>query len=232
MNLGPVHQFLGIKIHRDDTWVILGQKAYITTILALFGMEHTHTVSTPMDPNLQLDLAEDWREKELEHITNYEAVVGSLMYAAHATWPDISYAVVALSRYNSRPFTSHMTAAKIVLQYLKSTANFRLHFNGNGISIGMSIGIGIDIDNSLVGYLNSDCANDIMDRKSQGGQVFLPSNGPISWQSRKQSLIAMSTLEAVFIACLEASTEAEWLLQLQKDIHGKDFPPLQINCDN
>jgi hypothetical protein len=63
--------------------------------------------------------------------------------------------------------------------------------------------------------------------------VFLASNGgTVSWQSRKQSLIAMSTLEAEFIACSEASREAKWLPQLQKDIHGKDLPPLPINCDN
>jgi len=64
--------------------------------------------------------------------------------------------------------------------------------------------------------------------------VFLASNGAISWQSRKQSLITMSTLEAEFIACSEASREAKWLLQLQKDIHSfqKDSPLLPINYDN
>jgi hypothetical protein len=234
-NLGPARQFLGIEIHRDGTGVSLSQKAYITTILRRFDMEHTHDISTPMDPNVKLDLAEDRGEKELEDITDYQAVVGSLMYAALATRPDISYAVAALSRYNSRPFTSHMTAAKRVLQYLKSTADFRLHFNGNGIGIGIGngISIGIGIDNSLVGYSDSDWANDSADRKSQGGHVFLANNGgAVSWQSRKQGLIAMSTLEAEFIACSEASREAKWLLQLQKDIHGKDLPPLPINCDN
>ena len=63
--------------------------------------------------------------------------------------------------------------------------------------------------------------------------MFLASNsGAVSWQSQKQSLIAMSTLEAEFIACSEASSEAKWLLQLQKDIHGKDLPPLPIDCNN
>ena len=77
-----------------------------------------------MDRSIQLDLAEDRGKMELEDITDYRAVVGSPMYAALATRPDISYAVAALSRYTSRPFTSHMTAAKSVLQYLKSTADF------------------------------------------------------------------------------------------------------------
>jgi hypothetical protein len=62
--------------------------------------------------------------------------------------------------------------------------------------------------------------------------VFLASDGAISWQSPEQSLIAMSTLEAEFITCSEACREAKWLLQQQKDIHGKDLPPLPINCDN
>jgi hypothetical protein len=117
-----------------------------------------------------------------------------------------------------------MTAAKRVLQYLKSTADFRLHFNGNGIDIG----------NSLGGYSDSDWANDSVDHKSQGGHLFLASNGAISWQSQKQSLIAMSTLAAEFIACSEASRESKWLLQLQDDIHGSqnDSPPLPINCNN
>jgi len=141
-----------------------------------------------MDPNVKLDLAGNCGQKELDDITDYQAVVGSLMYAALATRPDISYAVTALSCYNSQPFTCHMTAAKRVLQYLKSTADFCLHFNRNGISV--------DIGNSLVGYSDSNWANDSADRKSQGGHVFLASNGAISWQSRKQSFIAMSTLKA------------------------------------
>jgi len=144
------------------------------------------------------------------------------MYRALATRPDISYAVATLSRYNSRPFTSHMTTPKRVLQYLKSKADSQRHFNG------------IDIGNSLVGYSDSDSANDSVDHKSEGGHLFLASNEAISWQSRKQSLIPMSTLEDEFIACSEASREAKWSLQFQKDIHSskKDSPPLPINCDS
>jgi hypothetical protein len=78
-----------------------------------------------------LDLAEDWGKKELKDITHYQAILGSLMYAALPTWPDISCVVAPLSRYNSRPFTSHMTTAMRVVQNLKSTADFRLHFTGN-----------------------------------------------------------------------------------------------------
>jgi len=149
-NLSPALQCLSIAIYHDEigTGISLGQKAYSTTILRQFGMEHSHGVSTPTDPKVKLDLAKDRGEKELEQedITDNQAGVESLMYAALATRPDISYAVAALSRYNSQLFTSHMTAARRVLQYLKSTADFRLHFTGNGIDIG----------NSLIGYSDSD----------------------------------------------------------------------------
>jgi hypothetical protein len=80
INLGPARQFLGIEIHHDrtgdGTGVSLGQKAYIITFFSQFGMEHTHDVSTPMYRNVKLDLAEDQGEKELEDITDYQAVVG------------------------------------------------------------------------------------------------------------------------------------------------------------
>jgi len=131
---------------------------------------------------MKLDLAEDQGERELEDITNYEAVGGSHMYAALATRPDILYAVTALSPYTLRLFPRHMTAETRVLQYLKFTADFQLHFNGNGIGIGIGIGIGtnidivIDIGNTLVGYSDSNWANDSANHKPQGGHVFLASN--------------------------------------------------------
>jgi hypothetical protein len=70
-NLIPARQFLGIEIHCEDTGISFGQKVYITTIIRRFGMEHTHGVSTPMDPNAKLDLAEDRGENELKDIRDY-----------------------------------------------------------------------------------------------------------------------------------------------------------------
>jgi len=158
---------------------------------------------------MKLVLAEDRGEKELKDIKGYQAIVSSLMYAALATRPDISFAVAALCRYNSRPFTSHLTAAKGVLQYLKSSADFRLHFSSTGSNDQLT-----GSNDQLTGYTDSDWANDSADRKCQGGHVFLLSNGAVSWQSRKQDLIAMSTLEAEYIACSDSSREAMWILQL------------------
>ena len=155
-----------------------------------------------MNTSVRLDLAEELGEREVDP-KEYQAIVGSLMYIALATRPDIAFAASALSRYNSQPRTSHLTTAKRVLRYLRKTADHCLHFNGN--------------DGEITGYTDSDWANDSADRKSQDGHVFLCNGGAISWQSRKQDLVALSTTEAEYIACPEASREARWLCQLQRD---------------
>jgi hypothetical protein len=147
--------------HNGEHGISFGQKAFITTILKRCHMQNAYEVSTPMVPNIELDIADDRGEKEheKESVKHYHVIVGSLMYAAFATRPDISY---ALCRYNSRPFTSHMIAANRVLQYLNATAYFRLHFNGNGNG-----------NDGIVGFTDSDWANDSTDRKSQGGHVIV-----------------------------------------------------------
>jgi hypothetical protein len=113
-NHGLAHQFLGIEIHREENGIgiSLGQKDFITAMHKQFNMQNAHDVSTPLDPNMKLDLAEDQGENKLNNIKAYQAIVGSLLYAALATLPDISFAVTALYKYSSCPFTSHLTAAK------------------------------------------------------------------------------------------------------------------------
>jgi hypothetical protein len=134
----------------------------------------------------------------------------------------MSFVVTTHCRYHSRPFSSHLTATKRVHQYPKSPTDVRLH------CISSSTGS----NDQLTGYADSDWANDSADQKSQGGHIFLLSNRAVLWQSRKQDPIAMSTLQAKYIACSEGSHEAKWLLQLHRDIHGEDASPLLINCDN
>ena len=103
--------------------------------------------------------------------------------------------------------------------------------NGNGGS-----GDGCSGDGKLTDYTDSDWANDSHDRKSQGGHIFIVGGGAVSWQSRKQDLVATSTLEAEYIACSEASREARWLQQLQRDIgdqpDGHIDKPLPIYTDS
>jgi hypothetical protein len=102
--LGPGRQFFGIEIHceQNRTSMKLGQMAFVTTILKRFNIQNDHAVSTLMDPNVMLDLAEDLGEKELNNIKDYQAIIGSVMYAVLATLPDMS-SLCHLSKPNTSP---------------------------------------------------------------------------------------------------------------------------------
>ena len=146
--------------------------------------------------------------------------MSSLMYAVQATGPDIAFAVAALSRYLLKPYKTYMMAAKRVLRYLKSTADAKLVFPGPGGSL-----------EGLVGYTNSDWAGDRHDRKSQGGYIFKMAGTPISWKSKKQTVVARSTTEAEYLACSEATRDAQGLIYLHRDVTGETMVPL-IHCDS
>ena len=189
-------------------------------------MEAAHGAATTLDDKVKLDPAEEEGEGEGEIDPKlYQAIVGSLMYIALVTRPDIPFAVAELSRYNSRPFARHLTAAQRVLRYLKVRKDYRLCYNSS-----------ITGPSTLIGYTDSEWASNSADRKSHGAHIFI-SNGTICWQSRTQDSVATSTLEAEYIACSEASREAGCVRQLCKDTKREDDDddennePLPILCD-
>jgi hypothetical protein len=220
-NLGPAKKFLGLKIDRlPDGSITLSQPDYIDSMLQRFNMIDVNTVDTPLHHKTHLDNIPA-TEREADSAL-YQSIVGSIMYAALGTRPDIAYAVSVLSRYNSKPYTSHLTAAKRVLRYLKGTADAKLVFPGRA-SADTPV---------LIGYTDSDYAMDRADRKSQGGYIFHTNGAPISWQSRKQRLVALSTTEAEYIACSEATREARWLSRLHQQVTGQDDTPLPVHTDS
>ena len=150
----------------------------------------------------------------------YFSAVGSLMYAMLCTRLDICYAIELVSRYQSNPGQKHWQAVKRILRYLKGTLDYSLQYQGS--------------DMSLVGYSDADWSGDLDERKSTSGYVFLLNNGAISWCSKKQTCIALSTMEAEFIACSAAVQEAIWLKRFLEHlgICGEKISPILINCDS
>ena len=227
-NLGPAKRFLGLDITRlPDGSILLSQQTYINSILKRFGMEDANPAPTPLCHKTRLDI-EMSTDREADAAV-YQSITGSLMYAATSTRPDIAYAVAALCRYNSRPYVTHMTAAKRVLRYLKGTANIGLVFPASAPIDTGSLASGST--GVLHGYTDSDFAGDRADRKSQGGYFFRAHGGPIDWQSKKQLLVATSTTEAEYVACSEATRKARCLIQLHKDVTGELVVP-PIYCDS
>jgi len=190
-NLGTTREFLGnVRYRNKDVMIGLRQRQFIDSVLKRFQMVKAYHATTPLDEKVKLTLIDE-TEREADP-REFQAIVGSLMCITLATRPDISFAVAALSCYNLKPFTRHLTPAKRVLRYLKATRDYQLDYDTH--------------DCNLAGFTDSEWANDSANRKSQGGHIFI-SNGTISWQSWKQAIVAMSTLEAEYITCSEASRE-------------------------
>ena len=126
-DLGAAKWFLGIEIEKTkDGGFSICQRGYINTIIRRFGLMDAKPAKSPLDP--QTDLANTHCEDKLVNCKEYLSMVGLLIYAALGSRPDIAFSVTVLSRYNVQPLKMHTTATKRVLQYLKSTSEFRIHY--------------------------------------------------------------------------------------------------------
>ena len=128
----------------------------------------------------------------------YASAVGSLMYAQVCTRPDIAFIVGVLGRYLSNLGQAHWVAVKKVMRYLQRTKDYMLVYR--------------KMENlEVLGYTDSDFAGCSDDLKSTSGYIFMMAGGAISWKSVKQTLRASSTMQAEFVACYGAATQAIWL---------------------
>ena len=137
-------------------------------------------------------------------------MVGSILYAAMCTRPDLSYAVQRLSRRLQEPRAEDLVAAKRVLRYLRGSSKYGITYGGqNGVYPS-----GEKLDTELFGYSDSDWGGDVETRRSTTGYVFLVNGGPISWASRLQPTVALSSTEAEYMAVCAAAQEAVYLRNL------------------
>ena len=201
-DLGPAQQILGMKIVRERTkrklW--LSQEKYIKRVLERFNMKSVKPVRTPLASHLKLSkqmCPTTKEEKEGMAKVPYSSAVGSLMYAMVCTRPDIAHAVGVVSRFLEDPGKEHREAVKWILRYLRGTTRDCLCFKGS--------------DPILKGYTDADMAGDLDNRKSTTGYLFTFSGGVISWQSKLQKCVALSTTEAEYIAATEVGKEMVWL---------------------
>lgn len=221
-NLGPAKQILGMKILRDrkarKLW--LSQQQYVDRVLERFNMKGAKPVSTPLANHFKLSRVScptSQDEKEAMVAIPYSSAVGSLMYAMVCTRPDIAHAVGVVSRFLSNPGKEHWEVVKWILRYLKGSSNKCLCFGGS--------------DSILKGYTDADMAGDLDGRKSTSGIVFTFAGGAVSWQSKLQKCVALSTTEAEYIAMAEAGKEMLWLKRFLDQL-GMKQERYVIHCDS
>ena len=224
-NKGSIRMLLGMKVERDrmKRTITLTQEAYVNKMLKVFGMEQCKPTATPMDKNkLTKDDCPQTQEEqnEMRNIP-YKELVGSLLYASITTRPDIAYAVNQVSRFMSNPGMKHWQACKRILRYLKRTTKIGLILNG-----------GEQNQQLLSAYSDADWAGDTDDRKSTTGMVVMMNGSVVSWMSKKQTTVALSTAEAEYMALGGTIQEIKWIKSLLGELGVLVKEPITIWCDN
>ena len=219
-DLGAATQFLGMEIMRDrpGRTLKLSQSQMVTALVDKYDLSHAKPKSTPLVPGTQLSAAKSDDELLDTTLYHYSELIGSLLYLSVCTRPDIAQAVGALSRFMAKPTAEHWTAAKSVLRYLASTPDIGIVFSP-------------DDSDYPVGYCDASYASDLDTRRSTTGYVFRFHSGAISWSSRLQPTVAVSTAEAEYMAASAAVKEALWLTYLFADL-GFALRPVKLLTDN
>ena len=157
----------------------------------------------------------------MEHydIPDYRSAISSLMYMAIGTRPDISFAVQHLSQFMSNPAPAHWMAVKRVFWYLNGTR-----------SLGITYYKGGEVE--PLAYSDADWGSKANDQKSILGYVFQMSAGPISWQSKKQPTIALSSMEAEYMTKCLATQQIIWLWSFTAELGIPYSGPTILNVDN
>ena len=223
-DLGELAWILGIQVKRDriSKTITLSQAAYVDSVVKRFNLTSASPLQTPINPSALLSKSQSpatpLQYDDMRNVP-YREAVGSLMYAAIGTRPDITYAVTALSQYLQNPGRAHWEQVKRVIRYLKGTREYELKFGPSG---------------GVEGFTDANWGNDIDDRHSICGYVFTLNEGAISWSSKKQSVVALSSTEAEYIGITHAAKEATWVRHLLSELyspHILDYP-IMLYCDN
>ena len=188
-DVGKLHYFLGMTIVQKENEIWIGQPQ---NLLEKYGMQNCKSVNTPVDANSKLEMATS-NDPCIDQ-QQYQSVIGSLMYLSVSTRPDISFAVGNLARQSSHPTSTHWKALKRVLRYLKGTVNYGIKYTKSD-------------QKECMGYSDADWAGDVNDRKSTSGYLFMMNGGAVTWKSKKQSCVALSTAEAEYVALSSAAQD-------------------------
>jgi len=218
---GAASYFLGFNIFRDrpQRRLYISQEHYIESMLDRFGMLDSKPVKTPLPTTFKSQSATDAEFEEARH-EDYPGMVGSIMYAATITRPDIAYAAGLLARTASKWNKAHVIAARHLLRYLRGTSDLCLTYDS------------IAGERLVLGYADSDWGGCLDTRRSTTGYLFRTFGGPVAWRSRRQATTALSTAEAEYMASADATRQAVWLRQLLNDLGHDASKPLTILNDN
>ncbi|KAJ1255863.1 hypothetical protein BS78_K149000 [Paspalum vaginatum] len=173
-DLGEADVILNIKLTKSEDGITLLQSHYVEKILSQFGNIDSNPSLTPYDPGKKIRKNKGPGRDQLR----YSQIIGSLMYLAGATRPDISFAVSKLSRFTANMGDNHWSALERVIQYLRGTMSHGLHYTG--------------YPRVLEGYSDANWISDADELKATTGYVFTLGGAAVSWRSCKQTILTRS----------------------------------------
>jgi hypothetical protein len=212
--MGELKYFLGFQIKQLQKGTFISQTKYIQDILKKFGMKNGKPIKTPMGTNGHLDL--DTAGKSVDQKV-YRSMIGSLLYLC-ASRPDIMLSVCMCARFQANPKEVHLRAVKRIMRYLVYTPKF-----------GICYPKGSTFD--LIGYSDVDYAGCKIDRKSTSGTCQFLGRFLVSWASKKQNSVALSTTKAEYIVAGHCCAQLLWMRQTLRD-YGYKLSKVPLLCDN
>jgi hypothetical protein len=212
--MGELKFFLGFQIKQLKEGTFISQTKYTLDMLKKFDMANAKPINTPMPSNGHLDLNEKGKAVDPKV---YHFMIGSLLYLC-ASRPDIILSVYMCARFQANLKECHLVAIKRILRYLVHTPNIGLWYpKGSKFN--------------LLGYSNSDYAGCKVDRKSTSGTCQFLRRSLVSWSSKKQNYVALSTAEAEYIAAGACCAQLLWMRQTLRNF-GCHFTKISLLCDN
>jgi transposase InsO family protein len=223
-DMGNIHHILGMKIIRDDSYIMITQDVYINDKLKEFRYDAAKTVTAPETTSHTSSSSHTSMPLNIRDIHLYRQMVGSLMYAACSTRPDITHATNMTARYMSNPSEENMIMVQRIFRYLNGAKHHGLLYTIPNKHQGGEL--------ELCGYSDADWGGDLTDRKSTTGYCTMLNGNLISWQSKKQTTVALSSTEAEYMAICDITKEIMWIKMILEELNFKVITPIIIYVDN
>jgi hypothetical protein len=214
-NLGETKKFLKMRINHLKGVITLDQKDYLMTVLKHFNMHNVKEASTPLP--LGYNPVPNKLPVNKKLCTKYQQVIGSLLYLILGTRPDIAFAVTKMAQFAANPSEEHLTKALYICKYLAGTMDYSLQY---GLK-----------QEGLYAYADADWASDLESQRSTMGYLVLLSGTAISWNSRVQKMIALSSTEAQYMSLSDTCRQLVWMCSFLKEL-GMPVDAIPLCGDN
>jgi hypothetical protein len=217
-DLGEAKEYLGMWITRDHIkkTLKLDQISYAEKVIKHFKLDNAKVARTPL-PSSYNPLPNSTQSTSDLHI-RYQSIIGSLLYIMLGTCPDIAQAVIKMSQFSSNPMEDHLQKALYIVHYLIGTKTLCIKYDGASKT-------------GFMAYSDTDWAGDYETRRSTSGYAIFLGDGIVSWLSRRQRKITLSSTEAEYIGMTEAAKQLSWIRNLLSELKFK-LPAIPLLVDN